>query len=261
MPALPLTQEQLDDAARLKLRFAEWQKRQKEAGRPASQEAAGEMLGFNQSALSQYLNGRIPLNVDAATRFASVLGCPVADFSPRLQAQLSEYVSALLADANAADGRRGPLSGARRVVAGKDPDTVDIKLVKLKLRAGVSRFETEPLVEDGGTLKVPKNDIVRSKLNPDALIAIQVRGQSMEPLMFEDDVIVIDPTDKTLVHRELYALNFDGDCCVKQMIKRNGEWYLHSINPDFGPINARSGDISVIGRVVYQPGRSLTGRL
>jgi len=260
MPALPLTQAQLDDAARLKQRFAEWQKRQKDAGQPASQEAAGELLGFNQSALSQYLNGRIPLNVGAATRFASVMGCPVADFSPRLQEQLSGYVSAAMAESLPAnDG--GPSTPARRVLALDDPETIDIRLVTLKLRAGVARFGTDPVVEEGGSIKVPRVDIERGKLNADTLIAIQVRGQSMEPLMFEDDVIVIDPTDKKLVNRELYALNFDGDCCVKQMIKRNGEWYLHSVNPDFGAVNARSGDFSVIGRVVYQPGRSLRGRL
>jgi len=259
MPALPLTQAQLDDAERLKQRFADWQKRRKDDGHPASQEAAGELLGFNQSALSQYLNGRIPLNVDAATRFASVMGCPVSDFSPRLQEQLSGYVSVAMADGVAAND--GMLARARRVLAWDDSDTVGIRRVTLKLRAGVARFGTEPVVEDGGTIRIPRADIERAKLNPDKLIAIQVRGQSMEPLMFEDDVIVIDPTDKKLVNRELYALNFDGDCCVKQMVKRSGEWYLHSVNPDFGPVNARSGEFSVIGRVVYQPGRSLRGRL
>jgi len=259
MPALPLTPAQLDDAARLKQRFVEWQKRQKDAGQPASQEAAGELLGFNQSALSQYLNGRIPLNVGAATRFASVMGCAVADFSPRLQEQLSDYVSAAMPDGAAAND--GVLAGLRRVVVSDDTDTVGVRLVTLKLRAGVSRFGTEPVVEDGGSIRIPRVDLERGKLNADKLIAIQVRGQSMEPLMFEDDVIVIDPTDKKLVNRELYALNFDGDCCVKQMVKRNGEWYLHSVNPDFGPVNARSGEFSVIGRVVYQPGRSLRGRL
>lgn len=258
MPALPLTPAQLDDAARLKQRFAEWQKRQKDAGQPASQDAAGELLGFNQSALSQYLNGRIPLNVGAATRFASVLGCTVADFSPRLQEQLSDYVSAAMPDGAANDGVP---ARARRVQAWEDADTVGVRLVTLKLRAGVARFGTEPVVEDGGSIRIPRVDIERGKLNADKLIAIQVRGQSMEPLMFEDDVIVIDPTDRKLVNRELYALNFDGDCCVKQMVKRNGEWYLHSVNPDFGPVNARSGEFSVIGRVVYQPGRSLRGRL
>ncbi len=82
MPALPLTTDQLADAARLKEIFGAWQKRRKEAGLPASQEDAAELLGFNQSSLSQYLNGRIPLNIDAAVTFARNLEIVVDNFSP-----------------------------------------------------------------------------------------------------------------------------------------------------------------------------------
>src|SRR5437764_356058 len=93
MPAQPLTPEQLADAARLKHLFSTWQKGRREAKLPSSQEALSDLLGFNQSAVSQYLNGRIPLNVDAATKFASLLNCSIADFSPDLAAQAGRYSS------------------------------------------------------------------------------------------------------------------------------------------------------------------------
>lgn len=91
MPALPLTKDQLDDAARLKDRFLQWQKRQREAGLPSSQEAASEQLGFNQSSMSQYLNGKIPLNIDAVTRFAELLSCNAFDLSPAIADQAAKY--------------------------------------------------------------------------------------------------------------------------------------------------------------------------
>lgn len=91
MPALPLTKDQLDDAARLKDTFLQWQKRQRDAGLPSSQEAASEQLGFNQSSMSQYLNGKIPLNIDAATRFAELLGCKIVDLSPAIADQAAKY--------------------------------------------------------------------------------------------------------------------------------------------------------------------------
>lgn len=93
MPALPLTKDQLDDAARLKDLFLRWQKRQREAGLPSSQEAASEQLGFNQSSMSQYLNGKIPLNIDAATGFAELLGCAVVDLSPAIADQAAKYAA------------------------------------------------------------------------------------------------------------------------------------------------------------------------
>lgn len=142
-----------------------------------------------------------------------------------------------------------------------DRDVVEIRKVRLKLRAGVSRFETEPLNGDGAPLKVSRADLEQEGLDPEKLIAIEVRGMSMEPLLFEGDIVVIDPTDRRLVSRELYALNFDGDCCVKQMLYKGGDWYLHSMNSDHKPVRARSGQCEVIGKVVYQPGRLLTRRL
>jgi phage repressor protein C with HTH and peptisase S24 domain len=153
------------------------------------------------------------------------------------------------------------LGDARRVRIGDEPDTVPVRRVTLKLHAGVTGFETEPDLEDGGVLHMPRAVIDAHKLVPHQLLAIRVRGQSMEPMMFEDDVVVVNTADKTPVSREIYAVNFNGEALVKQLVRRNKEWFLHSVNPDFGPINVRSGQCSIVGRVVYQPGRVLTGRL
>ncbi len=93
MPAKPLTPEELQDAVRLKRLFHEWQQKRERAGMPASQEYATEALGFNQSSLSQYINGRIPLNIKAAVKFASGLGCTIAHFSPTIAAEIIEAMS------------------------------------------------------------------------------------------------------------------------------------------------------------------------
>ena len=153
------------------------------------------------------------------------------------------------------------LDDARAVRVGDEPDTIPIRRVTLKLHAGVTGFETEPDLEDGGVLHMPRAVIDAHKLVPHQLLAIRVRGQSMEPMMFEDDVVVVNTADKTPISREIYAVNFNGEALVKQLVKRGSDWCLHSVNPDFGPINVRSGQCSIVGRVVYQPGRVLTGRL
>lgn len=153
------------------------------------------------------------------------------------------------------------LDQSQSVRLGEEPDTIPIRRVTLKLRAGATGFETEPDTEDGGVIHMPRNIIESSNLTPHKLLAIRVRGQSMEPMMFEDDVIVIDTNDRTPISRELYAVNFDGEGLVKQLVRRDGEWYLYSLNSDFGPVNVRSGQCAVVGRVVYQPGRVVTGRL
>jgi transcriptional regulator with XRE-family HTH domain len=49
-----------------------------------TQKKAAQMLGFsNQTAISQYLNGRIPLNFEAVAKFCKLLKCEVSDVSTR----------------------------------------------------------------------------------------------------------------------------------------------------------------------------------
>lgn len=104
---------------------------------------------------------------------------------------------------------------------------------------------------------------VLSALDLDArtLLAMRVRDRGMEPMMFEDDVVIFDTSDRRPVSREVYALNFDGEPCVAQLISRGGQWYISPIKKELGQVNMRSGNCSVIGRVVYQPGRVLIGRM
>jgi phage repressor protein C with HTH and peptisase S24 domain len=153
------------------------------------------------------------------------------------------------------------LSGASPVRIGEEPDTVPIRRVKLKLRAGVAGYQTEPEMEDGGVLNMPRRIIDKNNFVPHQLLAVTVKGCSMEPLLFEDDVVVINTADRKPADRELFAVNFNGEACVKQLWKDGKEWFLRSLHPDHKPINVRSGQCDIVGRVVYQPGRELTGRL
>jgi hypothetical protein len=82
MPAKkPLDPARVIEAARLKVRFREWQASRRAAGQPWTQEEAAALLGFGQSALNQYLNGDIPLNLPAAVKFGKLLGCKPGDVS------------------------------------------------------------------------------------------------------------------------------------------------------------------------------------
>lgn len=148
-----------------------------------------------------------------------------------------------------------------QVRADDDPDTIAVPRVKLRLRAGVAQYDTEADMGSNGFIDVPRTVLVDLQLDPANLIALPVRGTSMEPMLFEDDVVVIDKSDRKPIHREVYAVNFNGEALVKQLLYRAGQWYLHSVNPDVGPVTVRSGECSIVGRVVYQPGRVVTGRL
>lgn len=154
-------------------------------------------------------------------------------------------------------------SRAGSIRVGAAIPAVPIPIIKLRLRAGVSGYTEEPDVHDGdhGVLDVPLEVIREMGLDPKDLMVLRIKGMSMEPMMFEDDKVVVNKSKRTAVSRECFAINWNGEAVVKMLVKRGPDWYMHSMNPDFGPINVRSGQCSIVGHVVWQPGRALTGRL
>jgi phage repressor protein C with HTH and peptisase S24 domain len=149
-----------------------------------------------------------------------------------------------------------------RVRGGGTQETVPIRAVKLHLQAGVSGFVAEPDMDiDHGIFEVPKEVIDTMQLNPADLIIMSVKGQSMQPMMFEDDKVLVDTSKRTPIANECFAVNWNGEPIVKCLIKKAEGWALYSMNPKFKTIDVRSGQCSIIGMVVWQPARFLTGRI
>lgn len=88
MPAQPLSREQRLDADRLKAIYAS-----KKRSLSLTQESLAAACGWeSQGTVSQYLNGKIPLNKDAAVKFARHLKVKVEEFSPQLARDLAELL-------------------------------------------------------------------------------------------------------------------------------------------------------------------------
>lgn len=133
--------------------------------------------------------------------------------------------------------RQAPLRGLRdampvRVADNDDADFVQIQMVKLRLSAGITGFQTEPEQRDGGTLGMRRTWIERNNLHPQHLIAILVKGESMEPALYEDDIVIINTLDTKLVDGAVYAFNYEGEAVVKRLARDAGQWWLTSDNPD-----------------------------
>lgn len=140
-------------------------------------------------------------------------------------------------------------------------ELTEVKRVNLRLRAGMSGFDIEPDLPIVEPLVVPSSTLRALKVDITNLLALRVRDQGMEPMLFEDDWIVIDTRDTQPRSSDVYAVNWNGEACVQQLVQRGGQWYLSYVNPAFKPVNVRSGQMNIVGRVVYQPGRVVTGRL
>jgi transcriptional regulator with XRE-family HTH domain len=74
-----LTQEEIDDAKRLRKLWGE----RKEEMHLSQVKAARELGYSSQSAVSQYINGKVPINFETAAKFAKLLKADIQDISPR----------------------------------------------------------------------------------------------------------------------------------------------------------------------------------
>ncbi len=153
------------------------------------------------------------------------------------------------------------LPGAMRVVISDDSEpsenTYQIPMVQLRLQAGVTGFQTEPDRRDGGTMAISKSWADRKEYNPSRLIAIRVKGESMEPTLHEDDIVVINLDAKSPVDNGIFAVNYDGEAVVKRMSRDLGQWWLMSDNFDqrkFYRRACKENECIIIGRVVRREG-------
>lgn len=134
-----------------------------------------------------------------------------------------------------------------------NPNVTAIKKVRLRLSAGVTGFQAEPELFDGSQLLVSTEWLQRNRFNPESLVAIRVKGDSMEPSLFEDDIVVINTEDRKPVDGAVFAMNYEGEPVVKRFSRDAGDWWLTSDSPDQRKHHrkvCRGEACLIIGRVV-----------
>lgn len=145
--------------------------------------------------------------------------------------------------------------GAKRVraVAPDDPSLTQIMKVKLTVQAGITGFQVEPEHYDGETQGVPTKWILKEGLSRDALLAITVKGESMEPALYDGDVIVVNTRDSSLVDGAVYVVNYEGEVVVKRLQRDAGQWWLTSDNADQRKYHrklCKGAECILIGKVI-----------
>jgi len=111
-------------------------------------------------------------------------------------------------------------------------DFPSIKKVNLKVSAGITGFGVEPCTGDD-TLIVFRADWYQSRrLKPGNLLALKVSGASMEPNLYDGDVVVMNTADTELKDGEVFVFNLDGEVVIKRAVRDGGSWWLDSDNQD-----------------------------
>lgn len=157
---------------------------------------------------------------------------------------------AWLQDGHGARSNKGlepvPLSG--------HTDLLPVPRVRFKLSAGVSGFAIEP--ENGTTKPIyfRKDWFELNNYRPDKLFSVRVSGASMEPSLWDGDLVVVNTDDTLPYDGDVFAINYEGELVIKRMRRDAGEWLACSDNADqrrFSPKRCTE-DVRIIGRIIYK---------
>jgi phage repressor protein C with HTH and peptisase S24 domain len=152
----------------------------------------------------------------------------------------------------------GEMSGRREaeeIDLDLHPDLVSVRRVQLKLQAGVSGFALE-VDQTSGPPIFFRADWLQSKgYKPYALVALKITGQSMEPTLYPNDMVVVNTADREPRDGRVYAVNYEGEAVIKRMVRDGGAWWLSSDNPDqrrYPRKECTEGSCIVVGQVIHK---------
>lgn len=190
-----------------------------------TQEAAAHALGLKtQGAVSQYLNGKIALNLNVAIGFANLLGCMISDFSPRLAKMVTEHGAVTLGKIEGWDSKT-PLH----------EEDIELPLYKeVEMAAGSGT--THAVEINGRKLRFALSTLRAAGVDPSTAACATVTGNSMERLINDGATIGIDRSRTQIKDGKIYAIDHGGMLRVKALYRMpGGGLRLHSENEEEHP--------------------------
>ena len=124
-----------------------------------------------------------------------------------------------------------------------------IPRVKAVAGAGES-FEIDN--EIAGTYAFRESFFKEIGVKPKNSVLMFVRGDSMEPLIKDRDMVLIDKDDTTIREGYVYVIGYEGSIMVKRLQRITGGWNICSENPSYTPLAICGDELNkfrVMGRV------------
>lgn len=232
-------------------------------------------LKGGQALIYQHITGRRPISLEAALVYAKAFGCALEDISPRLAKEAIDAVkqtglqhrdaASIESKTDGVPDRRAAGSGDRRekslssvnAVHPDDPQDSDMVYVpesRIEFAAGNGRTAMYELIEDQEPASYRLSWFQKHGINPARVRRFRICGDSMEPLLYARDTILVNTDETNIIDGKLYAIRYGDELRVKYLFRRlNGTLTLRSVNQQYkdeevSPELAQE-HIAIIGRV------------
>lgn len=146
-------------------------------------------------------------------------------------------------------------TGKGSIFIGKGSDADDgfrhIPRVAARLSAGTGSFDCDENITDYLSFQA---GWLSRKGSPGAMVAMEVFGQSMEPVIREGDTVLIDQSQKQVLAGAIYAVGVDDTILIKRLEKHPNKLVLCSDNKNYDPIFLEKEDadkVRIIGKVIW----------
>ncbi len=131
-------------------------------------------------------------------------------------------------------------------------DFIYIPLVKAKYLPDQDTLEPETDIESYYAFR---HKWLKTKGHTKHMCLLRVTGESMEPTLRDEDLVLIDLSQTDILTGKIYAVAIDGEICIKRLDKKPGYTVLISDNRQFYPaidiaLNCES-NIRIVGRIIW----------
>lgn len=141
-----------------------------------------------------------------------------------------------------------------------DPNVVNIPVSDVKFSAGNGHIAHYDIIEDAGAASYQLAWFQKEGMHPERTKRFRVKGDSMEPFLYNNDTILVNFDETNIVDGKLYAIRYGDELRVKYVHKLlNGSIILRSVNAFYKDEEITpelvNEHITIIGRVRDKSGR------
>lgn len=132
-------------------------------------------------------------------------------------------------------------------------ELIKIPMVQACLSAGGGSFETSSVIEREYTFT---KDFITKMGNHDKMVLMRVSGDSMEPEILNNDIVLIDQSKINILASKIYAVAFEDCIYIKRIDLLPKKVVLKSVNPAYPPVvldiqEDMASLFRVIGKVLW----------